>query len=452
MLSVRSRFRAVVQVALFLLVGVANVPSSYAQTPEGPYAAVMSINGIINPAMASYVSRAIGQAEDTGASVIVIQMDTPGGLDTSMRDIIQRMIASKVPVVVYVSPSGARAASAGVYITYAAQIAAMAPSTNIGSAHPVALDQSGSEQQMTDTMTQKVTNDAVAYIKGLAQTRGRNADWAEQAVRNSVNITAEEALNQNVINVIAGDLPSLLDKIDGMTVPLPSGSLTLKTRGLPIQQLDMSPIEDFLHIISDPTIAYILLSLGTLGLIFELSSPGAILPGVVGGLFLLFALFGLGTLPINLAGLLLLAFAFLLFVADIIAPTHGILTAGGTVSFVLGSFMLINTRDAPFLAISSTAIVTLTVALVAFFAFVVRAVVRSRRRRPATGQEGILGQIGRARTELSPGGMVFADGALWEAISEAGAIAEDEPVRVVGQRGLTLLVRPVVPSKEPQSE
>lgn len=448
MLPSKFGFRAITQVAVFLLVLVAaaTVSSSFAQSP---YAAVISVDGIINPAMASYVDRAIGQAEDTGAAVIVIQMDTPGGLDTSMRAIIQRMIASKVPVVAYVAPSGARAASAGVYITYAAQIAAMAPSTNIGSAHPVALDQSGNEQQMTDTMTQKVTNDAVAYIRGLAQSRGRNADWAEQAVRNSVNITAQEALDQKVINVIASDVPSLLDKIDGMTVQVPDGNVTLKTKGLAIQQLDMSPTEGFLHIISDPTIAYILLSLGTLGLIFELSSPGAILPGVVGGMFLLFALFGLGTLPINMAGLLLIGFAFLLFVADIVAPTHGILTAGGVASFALGSSMLINTRDAPFLAISTTAIATLTLALTAFFVFVVGAVVRSRRRRPTTGREGMRGQIGRARTELAPGGMVFVDGALWEAVSETDRIAEGEAVEVVGERGLTLLVRRAVPIKEP---
>ena len=446
MLPSKFRLRAIALVSLLILVATLGVSSSFAQSP---YAAVLTVNGIINPAMASYVDRAIGQAEDTGASVIVMQMDTPGGLDTSMRDIIQRMIASKVPIVVYVSPSGARAASAGVYLTYAAHIAAMAPSTNIGSAHPVSLDQSGNEQQMTDTMTQKVTNDAVAYIRGLAQARGRNADWAEQAVRSSVNITAQEALDQKVINVIADDVPSLLDKIDGTTVRVPGGNVTLNTKGLPIEELDMSPIESFLHTISDPTIAYILLSLGTLGLIFELSSPGAILPGVVGGLFLLFALFGLGTLPLNMAGLLLLGFAFLLFVADVIAPTHGILTGGGVISFVLGSFMLINTRDAPFLSISTTAIGTLTLALTAFFIFVIRAVVRSRRRVPTTGREGMLRQVGRARTELAPGGMVFVDGALWEAMSETGSVSEGEAVEVVGQRGLTLVVRRIVPTKEP---
>ncbi len=447
MLSSRFSSRALlVQAVLFLLAAFATVPAS--SLAKGPYAAVVSINGIVNPAMASYVDRAFGQAEETGASVVIMEMDTPGGLDTSMRAIIQRMISSKVPSVVYVAPSGARAGSAGVYITYAAQIAAMAPSTNIGSAHPVSVGDNGSEQQMSDTMTQKVTNDAVAYIKGLAQTRGRNADWAEQAVRNSVNITAQEALNLKVINFIADDAPSLLDKIDGMTVSTGSGSVTLQTKGLSIQRLDMTAAEDFLHIISDPTIAYILLSLGTLGLIFELSNPGAILPGVVGGLFLLFALFGLGTLPINLAGLLLIGFGFLLFLADVFAPTHGILTAGGVISFTLGSFMLVNTRDAPFLAVSTTAIVSMTLGLTAFFVFAVSAVVRSRRRRPTTGKEGMMGQVGRAKSELNPNGMVFVDGALWEAVSDGGSVAEGAAVEIVGQRGLTLMVRPVQPTKE----
>ena len=420
--------------------------SPHISRAEGDHVAVIPLRGIINPAAASFVERAIGHAEESGATAIVIEMDTPGGLDSSMRAIIQRIIASKVAVIVYVSPPGARAGSAGVYITYAAHIAAMAPSTNIGSAHPVAIGDTG-EQQISSTMQEKVTNDAVAYIKGLAQSRGRNAEWAEKAVRESVNITSQEALDLNVINVIADDLPTLLDKVDGMTVQLASGKTTLKTKGLPVQRLEMSPLETLLHVISDPTIAYILLSLGTMGLIFELSNPGAILPGVVGGICLLFALYGLGTLPINVAGLLLIAFAFLLFVADIFAPTHGILTAGGTVSFVLGSMMLINTRDAPFLAISTSAIVAVTLTLTAFFAFVVGAVVRSRRRRPSTGLESLVGQVGTAKTVLNPGGMVFLDGTLWKAISEAGTIAEGELVEVVRPQGLTLVVRPRTPEK-----
>lgn len=439
MVPSRSVIYALVQFVLLVLLAAAPRPAS----AEGPYAAVIPFKGIVNPAMASYVDRALAQAEENGASVAILEMDTPGGLDTSMRDIIKRVVASRVPVVVYVAPSGARAGSAGVYIAYAAHIAAMAPSTNIGSAHPVALGDNGAEAQMSDDMRQKVTNDAVAYIKGLAQMRNRNADWAEKAVRESVNVTAQEALDLKVINLVADDVPSLLDKIDGTTVQLTSGNVTLKTRGLPVQQLEMSPIENLLHVISDPTIAYILLSVGSLALIFELSSPGAILPGVVGGLFLVLALFGLGTLPINLAGLLLIGFAFLLWVADVFAPTHGVLTAGGIISFVFGSFMLINTRDAPFLAISTSAIVTMTLALSAFFVFVVSAVVRSRRRKPTTGMEGMQGLLGRTKSELSPRGTVFVDGALWEAVSQQGDLPQGIEINVVGHDGLTLIVRPV---------
>ncbi len=438
MLPSRVLLTALVQIVITVLVATASPAPALAQ---GPYAAVVPVKGIINPAMASYLERAIGQAEETGARVVIMQMDTPGGLDTSMRAIIQRMISAKVPIVVYVSPSGARAGSAGVYITYAAHVAAMAPGTNIGSAHPVAVGEGGSEQQISEDMRQKITNDAVAYIKGLAQLRGRNAEWAERAVRESVNITSQEALELNVVDLVVEDVPSLLARLDERQVTVGGSTVTLRTGDLPIEVIEMSAVESFLHAISDPTIAYILLSIGTLALIFELSNPGAILPGVVGGLFLLLALFGLGTLPINLAGLLLIGFAFLLFLADIFAPTHGVLTAGGVVSFVLGSFLLINTRDAPFLAISTSAIVAMTLGLTAFFVFVVGAIVRSRRLKPATGLEMIVGQRARAKSELNPRGTVFWDGALWDAIAPDGAVPEGEEVEVVGRQGMTLVVR-----------
>ncbi|MGE5618075.1 MAG: NfeD family protein [Sphingomonadaceae bacterium] len=438
MLPSRVRLWVALQ-AVFLLLTAAAIPG--ASSAQGDHVAVVPVRGIINPAMAGYVERAIGDAELQGAAAVVIEMDTPGGLDTSMRAIIQRIIASRVPVVVYVSPPGARAGSAGVYITYSAHVAAMAPNTNIGSAHPVAVGESG-EQQMSDTMREKVTNDAVAYIKSLAQSRGRNVDWAEKAVRESVNVTAQEALSLKVIDLMADDVTSLLDQLDGREVQLSSGKTTLHTRGLPIRKIEMSPIEGLLHAVSDPTIAYILLSLGTMGLIFELSNPGAIVPGVVGGICLLFALFGLGTLPLNVAGLLLIGFAFLLFVAEIFAPTHGVLTGGGAISFVLGSMMLINTQHAPFLAIPYSAIAAVSLGLTAFFAFVVGAVVRSRRRQPTTGQEGLVGRVGRATTALEPGGMVFLEGELWRAISESGTIAEGDLVEVAGTQGLTLIVRP----------
>jgi membrane-bound serine protease (ClpP class) len=426
-----------IQAAFLLVAGAAISPHTYAQ---GDHVAVLSINGIINPVAASYVERALGEAESTGATAAVIEMDTPGGLDTSMRAIIQRIIAAKIPVIVYVSPQGARAGSAGVYISYASHVAAMAPNTNIGSAHPVALGDNGSEQQVSDTMAEKITNDAVAYIKGLAQSRGRNAEWAEKAVRESVNVTAQEALDLKVIDVVADDMNALLEKVDGREVQLSSGKATVRTRGLPVERIDMDAVESLFHTISDPTIAYILLSLGTLGLIFELSNPGAILPGVVGGISLLFALFGLGTLPVNIAGAMLIGFAFLLFVVDIFAPTHGVLTGGGVISFILGSLMLINTRNAPFLAISTSAIVAVSLALTLFFGFVVGAVVRSRRRKPVMGESGLQGKVGKVRSTLDPGGMVFVDGELWRAVSDSGSIPEGELVEVISMRGLTLVV------------
>ena len=435
--------------AAFLLVAAASaIPHTSAQ---GDHVAVLSIQGIINPVAASYVDRALGDAETDGATAAVIEMDTPGGLDNSMRDIIQRIIASKIPVIVYVYPQGARDGSAGVYITYAAHIAAMAPNTNIGSAHPVALGDNGSEQQLSSTMAEKITNDAVAYIRGLAQTRGRNADWAEKAVRESVNVTAQEALDLKVIDLVSDNLDSLLDQVDGREVQLSSGKVTVRTRGLPVERLGMDAVERLFHTIGDPTIAYILMSLGTLGLIFELTNPGAILPGVVGGICLVFALMGLGTLPLNIAGVLLIGFAFLLFVVDIFAPTHGILTGGGVISFTMGSLMLVNTRNAPFLAISTSAIVAVSLGLTLFFGFVVGAIVRSRRRRPVTGQEGMVGKVGKVKSALDPGGLVFVDGALWKAISESGSIAEGELVDVVSMRGLTLVVAPHLVQKQLRS-
>ena len=427
------------QLVATLLVGWASMPVASAQTTGG-YVSVVPVKGIINPVMASYLNRAIAEAEEDGAAAIVLEMDTPGGLDSSMREIIQRMISSKVPVIVYVSPPGSRAGSAGVYITLAAHVAAMAPNTNIGSASPVAMGEGG-EAQMSDTMKAKVTNDAVAYIRGLADSRGRNADWAEKAVREAVNIPAEEAKSMNVVDLVAPDMASLLEQADGRKVKMASGEVTLSVKGIEVRRSGMSAVEGFLHVISDPTIAYILLSLGTLGLIFELSNPGAILPGVAGGIFLLFALFGLGTLPINIAGLLLIAFAFLLFVAEIWVPTHGVLTGGGIISFVLGSMLLINTRDAPFLAISTGAIAGVTIGITAFFVFVVAAVVRSRRKPSVMGMSGIIGQKGEARTPLNPKGMVFVEGALWDAVSEDGEIPDESPVEVVAVKGFTLTVR-----------
>lgn len=406
-------------------------------------ALVVPFSGVVNPVLAGYVERAIEEAERVGASVVVIEMDTPGGLDSSMRQINRRILASRVPVVVYVAPSGARAGSAGVYITYAAHVAAMAPGTNIGSATPVAMGESG-EQQMSEEMRAKVSNDAAAYIRSIAEQRGRNAEWAEQAVRQGVNVHADEALRLGVINYVTPDLTTLLQKIDGTRVDTAAGPVTIQSANASVRRLEMNVIESFLHVITDPTIAYILLSLGTMGLFFELSNPGSIFPGVIGGISLLLGLYALGSLPINYAGLLFMGLAVLLLVADILTPTHGILTAGGLIAFALGSMLLINApASAPYLQISIQAIGTVILCMAAFSFFVVGAVARTRKKKVVTGREGLLGTHGTVRTPLDPRGMVFVQSELWSAVSDAGSLEPGTEVQVTAVDGLLLHVTPV---------
>ena len=449
----RSVTARVVRLALFAsiagfgLIGIVAAPLTavvQAQDVSGGQAgvSVVRVRGVVNPTLAHYVSRSIDQAEQEGVQAVVIQLDTPGGLDSSMRQIIQRILASRVPVVLYVAPAGARAGSAGVYITYAAHVAAMAPNTNIGSATPVSMGEGG-EQQMSPEMRAKITNDAAAYIRSLAEQRGRNADWAEQAVREGVNITAQEALNLGVIDVIAPDIDDLLRQIDGRTVTTAAGAATLSTADASVRRIEMGVVDAFLHAITDPTIAYILLSLGTMGLFFELSNPGSLFPGTIGGICLLLGFYALGTLPVNYAGLLLMAFALLLFVVDVFAPTHGILTVGGLVAFLLGSLLLFNVPEAaPWLSLSLWTILGVTGVMGGFFLVVARLVARSMKQTPKVGREALIGQIGRARTPLNPGGMVWADGALWEATVDGGAIEAGERVEVVEVEGLSLRVRP----------
>jgi len=406
---------------------------------EGRHVDAIRANGVVNPVMARYIDRAISAAESDGAQALIIQLDTPGGLDTSMREIMQRMLAARVPVVVYVAPSGARAASAGLFITITGHVAAMAPSTNIGSAHPVSIGSDGQTAPMDPVMTDKVVNDAVALITGVASQRGRNAQWAEKAVRESVNVTASEALDLKVVDLVADDMDDLLEKLDGRQVSLAAGTVTLHTQGAVVSWLQMSFVEELLNIISDPNLAYILFIIGLNGLIYELASPGSIIPGVVGAISLILAFFALGTLPINLAGVALIVLAFLLFAVDIFAPTHGALTLGGVLALVLGSMMLINSSE-PSLAVSPWLIGAVAVFTGSFFLFVVHAVVRSHRRRAVTGKEGLVGAVGEAKTRLEPQGYVYVQGELWSAISENGFIEPGTKVRVIGMQDLTLLV------------
>jgi membrane-bound serine protease (ClpP class) len=394
---------------------------------------VIRVNDAITPAIADFIRNAIAQSIKDRAQCLVIELDTPGGLDLSMRDIIKDMMNADIPVVVYVAPSGARAASAGVFITLAADIAAMAPGTNIGAAHPVAMG-----GQMDRTMTEKVVNDAAAYIESIAQKRGRNVKWAAQAVRESVSIPESEALKLKVIDLTADDLNDLLAKINGRTVEKAGRTFKLATKGAGIRFLEMSFRDRFLATLSNPNIAYILMMIGLVGLYFELSNPGAIFPGIIGGICLILSFFALRTLPVNYAGVLLILLGVFLFVAEIKIPSYGLLTTGGIISLALGSIMLFES-PLPYLRASLVVILPTVAVTSAFFIFAVTMTVKAHLAKPATGKEGLVGEVGRAVTRLAPEGRVFVHGEFWNAYSDA-TIEEGEKIRVLRAEGLKLRV------------
>jgi membrane-bound serine protease (ClpP class) len=409
-----------------------------ARTPRGiaPVVDVIRIDGIIGPGAARYVVRALGQAEREPAQALLVVLDTPGGLLRSTDDITRAMLNAPVPVVVYVYPRGARAASAGVFVTYAANVAAMAPATHLGAAHPVGLGAGGAVDKTEMT---KLTNDAVAQIRSIAAQRGRNAAWAERAVRQSESITAEQALRLHVVDLIAANPDELLARIDGRTVRTAAGPRRLATRGARLAEIPPDATERFLTLLSDPNVGFILMTIAIYGIIFELSNPGAVFPGVLGGLALVLAFASFAVIAVNVAGLLLIAFALILFVADIKVPSHGVLTSGGIAAFVLGS-LLLTERNAPFLRISLTLILSVAAVTAAFFLFAIGAGIRAQRRRVVTGREGLLGALGVTRSELSPSGTVFLQGELWRAETDAGTIPVGQSVRVAGVDGLRLHV------------
>ena len=392
-------------------------------------------DGVINPVAAEFISTAIAVATQKQAQVLVIKLDTPGGLDTSMRLIIKEINASEVPIVVYVAPPGGRAASAGVFITMAAHIAAMAPGTNIGAAHPVAMG--GGE--MDKEMKAKVENDAAAYIKSIAEKRGRNVKWAEEAVRKSVSVPEKEAVALKVVDLVAEDVPSLLKQIDGREVVTGSGKHVLKTKDAKVEEINMGLRLKILNALSDPNIAYILMLLGIYGLIFELSNPGAILPGVVGAICLILAFYAFQTLPINYAGLLLLILGLIMFIAEIKVPSYGLLTVGGIISMILGSLMLMKT-DAPFMRISWAVIIPSVMTTALFFMFVVGMALRAQRGKPVTGAEGLVGMVATAQTDIAPRGRVMLQGELWDAVSDE-VIKEGEIAEVKTVDGMKLVVK-----------
>jgi membrane-bound serine protease (ClpP class) len=423
------------------------LPAQAFKTREQPVVQ-LRVRGPIIPIVAQYVERGIKTAEEQEA-ICLILMDTPGGLDKSMRDIIQRILDSRVPVVVYVYPEGARAASAGVYILYSAHVAAMAPGTNLGAAHPVSLDFTGggSEKKEDKTMTEKITNDAVAYIKALAQRRGRNEIWAEEAVRKSVSITSKEALEEGVIDLVAKDPFELIKSLEGRKIRLHREDVVLSPAQSPPKPVEMTGIERFLLIISDPSIALILMMLGLSGLAYEFMSPGAVLPGVVGGICFILALYSLGSLPINYAGLFLIIFSVLLFIADIKAQSHGVLTAGGIISLILGTVLLIP-AGYPYLAISRAVTAAITIITSAFFIFITAMVAKSLKRTPITGEEGLMGMSATALADLAPEGLVRLPSETWKACAEGEPVKKGEKVRIVALNGLTLTVRKEATEKE----
>jgi len=398
---------------------------------------VIRIEGVIGPVTSKYFLNSLRRATAEGAECLVMELDTPGGLDESMRDMVKAILKSEIPVVVYVSPSGARDASAGVFVTLAAHVAAMAPGTNIGAAHPVELG-----KESSDEMKQKITNDAAAYIKSIAKTRGRNEEWAEMAVRESVSDTEEEALRKNVIDLVAGSLEELLDEIDGREVVVEGGRVILETEDAATTRVSMSPRENMLSRLANPNIAFILMMLGFYGLFFELSHPGAIFPGVVGGICIILAFFAFQTLPINYAGVLLIILGLGLFIMEALTPTYGPLAIGGVVSLVLGATMLVDT-DLPFLRVSWSVIIPIVLVTAGFFVFGLGMVVRAQRRKPTTGRRGMLGLVADVRTPTDrKGGQVLVHGELWSAVS-GEKLKKGDKARVVGVEGLTLRVEGV---------
>ena len=395
---------------------------------------VISAEGVVNPVMSEFISKSIDDAAEKNSELVVIELDTPGGLDTSMRSIVKKIISSTVPVAVHVSPSGARAASAGVFITMSAHIASMAPGTNIGAAHPV-----GVGGKMDEDMAKKAANDAAAYIRSIAEKKKRNAEWAEKAVRESVSITEKEALELKVIDLVSTDTAALLEAIDGRTVETAAGEITVRTKGIKVLHREMSMRHRILDIISDPNIAYILMLLGFYGLFFEMTNPGAIFPGVIGAISLILAFYSFQTLPVNYAGLMLIVLAIILFILEIKVTSYGILSIGGLISMFIGSLMLFES-PLPFFTLSLKVILPGVILTTLFFTLTVFLVVKAYRQKPLTGSEGLAGMEGKAKTAIHKDGQVFVHGELWGAWSDE-PIGAGEKIVVESMEHLKLKVK-----------
>jgi membrane-bound serine protease (ClpP class) len=392
---------------------------------------IIELEGAIGPATATFLKRGLEKGEDKGAVLVIIRLDTPGGLASSMRTMVKAILNSRVPVVVYVSPQGAGAASAGVMVTVAAHVAAMAPGTNIGAAHPV----TAGGKDMEKTMTEKVVNDMASYGRGIAQQKGKNAEWVEKAIRESVSITADEAVKKNVVDLVAKDVDELLKLLEGREITLREGKIILKTAGLAKTRYKPGVRDRILKTISDPNIAYILMMIGLAGLYFELSHPGVIFPGVIGAISLILAFYSFQTLPVNYAGLLLIALAIIFFIAEIKVTSYGALSLGGLISLTLGSIMLFDDLKV------SLKLMAPTVVLVGgFFVVVSTLAFRAYRTQPKSGKDGLIGEIGLVKEDIDPEGLIFVHGEYWRATA-GEKIEADEKVEVEGADGLMLRVR-----------
>ncbi len=397
---------------------------------------VATIDGAISPVTSSYIEAAIKKAESDNYECLIVKLNTPGGLLKSTRVIVSAFLQSKVPIVVYVSPSGSQAASAGVFITLAAHIAVMAPGTNIGAAHPVGL-----HGQQDSVMIEKATNDAAAFIRSITEKRKRNVEWAEDAVRKSLSITDEEALKINVIDFISPNISEILELIDGKVFETEIGEVTLNTRTAKIDYRDMTFAEKFLNVISNPNIAYILFIIGIYGLIFELYNPGAIFPGVIGVISLILAFYALHTLPVNYAGLALIIFGIIFFLLEIKVTSYGLLTVGGAISLVLGSIMLYDPESTlEGISISMEIIIFIAVITALFFIFAVGMGIRAQKVKQSSGTEGMIGEIGESLTELNPVGLVRVHGETWQAECIDGNLGKGEKIKIIEVHNLKLKV------------